>query len=561
MMRLFVGRVSVVSLPTASSAIFSVASRPGLAGYSIAHDTIIAPWPPSGGAPELHGPTAPGVGGGEMVTPAKSSALSFGPGRARRTMSLVGGHELAEVHRLGCRDTATTRLRLPFLSDQIDERVPKFTCGGVHALGLPSISAKVVHVREGLTPAPAHLPGCGEADLAAAGARESARSAARGTGAPPQGELADAERSRSRRPAPAHEPGTSRARRNIVVRGASRERNAAGGVGGGRIHQLPALLQGDSVSGHVSGRRCGTAAPDEADVGRHGVELSSAFMLFRHVSVAILGCGCAASDLVPEGLSADDLDRLRGRLVFARAPAVPVQELPAIEGLARCERVCADRTGTLTETVCAWSEVDVYPAQRARDRAGDRNSRLSRGTPCAAYGPSQRSTPPRMVGYRSPRQTHREGTGSSAPGRPPRLGLRSVRGVPPAGFDRASCALCVDGCRGGHRGRRPAGAWKPGAVRFDRTGAAGGVSMLGQRSNYFESQGGRREVISGDNGRLGGGGSRIPGAGIPDSSVDSAKLVSHRRVGRGRTDNVTFGRVRPDQAAMVVRCSPPGDRP
>ena len=74
--------------------------------------------------------------------------------------------------------------------------------------------------------------------------------------------------------------------------------------------------------------------------------------------------------MVPEGLV------LLTSLAFARRcrPARAggtclVQELPAIEGLARVDVVCADKTGTLTENGMTFGELELLDGADARARA------------------------------------------------------------------------------------------------------------------------------------------------------------------------------------------------
>ena len=64
---------------------------------------------------------------------------------------------------------------------------------------------------------------------------------------------------------------------------------------------------------------------------------------------ALLGMVAALVPMVPEGPRADDHHRVRGGRGAVGCPPVPGQRLPAIEGLARVNVVCADKTGTLTE--------------------------------------------------------------------------------------------------------------------------------------------------------------------------------------------------------------------
>lgn len=78
-----------------------------------------------------------------------------------------------------------------------------------------------------------------------------------------------------------------------------------------------------------------------------------------------------------------------------------VQELPAIEGLARVDTVCADKTGTLTENGCAWQTCTspTVTATRTRWRCW-RNWLPTIPGPTPASLPSPRLMTPRRGGKR-----------------------------------------------------------------------------------------------------------------------------------------------------------------
>ncbi len=82
----------------------------------------------------------------------------------------------------------------------------------------------------------------------------------------------------------------------------------------------------------------------------------------------VLAIGGALVPMVPEGLV------LLTSLAFAVGVVrlgqrnVLVQELPAIEGLARVDVVCADKTGTLTENGLRFGELEVLDGDEARLR-------------------------------------------------------------------------------------------------------------------------------------------------------------------------------------------------
>jgi cation-transporting ATPase E len=78
---------------------------------------------------------------------------------------------------------------------------------------------------------------------------------------------------------------------------------------------------------------------------------------------AVTGTVAALVGMVPEGLVLlTSLAFMVGALTLARRQTL-VQELPAVEGLARVDVVCLDKTGTLTEGDVAFERVDVLGEQ------------------------------------------------------------------------------------------------------------------------------------------------------------------------------------------------------
>ena len=108
--------------------------------------------------------------------------------------------------------------------------------------------------------------------------------------------------------------------------------------------------------------------------------------------------------MVPEGLV------LLTSVAFALGAArlarqhVLTQELAAIEGLARVDVVCLDKTGTLTEGTLALSTVELLGRRCRRRRGGDRSTtpwphwRTPTSTPTRACSPSATPTPPTRAG-------------------------------------------------------------------------------------------------------------------------------------------------------------------
>ena len=137
---------------------------------------------------------------------------------------------------------------------------------------------------------------------------------------------------------------------------------------------------------------------------------------------AVTGAVAALVGMVPEGLVLlTSLAFTVAAVTLARKQTL-VQELPAVEGLARVDVVCLDKTGTLTHGDIVFDRLQLLD--------GGRRSRRSAGAgPVGARGPTP--TPP----PRRSRPIHRLGLGARrrrsrsprrASGRPSALRPRDV---------------------------------------------------------------------------------------------------------------------------------------
>ena len=98
---------------------------------------------------------------------------------------------------------------------------------------------------------------------------------------------------------------------------------------------------------------------------------------------AVVGTVAALVGMVPEGLVLlTSIAFLVGALTLARRKVL-VQELPAVEGLARVDVVCLDKTGTLTDGAISFATLEVL------DGAGPVGGRAG------ARRPGRRSPPER----------------------------------------------------------------------------------------------------------------------------------------------------------------------
>jgi cation-transporting ATPase E len=239
-----------------------------------------------------------------------------------------------------------------------------------------------------------------------------------------------------------------------------------------------------------------------------------------------------------------------------------VQELPAIEGLARVNVVCADKTGTLTESgmrvadteavgdadVC--SQVSPVLASLAAD---DTRPNASMQAIAEAYGDPPGWTPTAAAPFKS--ATKWSGASYGEHG-------NWVIGAPDVLLDPSSpVALQAEAI--GARGLRVL-LLASGALRVDDPKAPGRITpaalvILEQRIrpdardtlNYFASQNVSVKVISGDNAASVG--AVAAALGIEGKTVDARKLPSDPAELADTIDcYATFGRVRPDQKRAMV---------
>jgi cation-transporting ATPase E len=281
------------------------------------------------------------------------------------------------------------------------------------------------------------------------------------------------------------------------------------------------------------------------------------------VAEAVRGSAAGVSAMVPEGLVLlTSIAFAAGALRLARR-RVLVSELAAIEGLARVDVLCIDKTGTLTEPgmrLAAIEVLDGQPAARIREVLAavaaadeDPNPTLRAIAPDFANGPRW------AVQARVPFSSARKWSGASFAGHGTwLLGAPSVvcGDLPPgvaasvarheAGGERvlllASSALPLDG------NRPPAGA-KPAALAVLTEELR---AEAAQTVRYLADQGVTIKVLSGDAPRAVAAIAQL--AGIPASGdpVDASGLTDEQMGGVIATAGV-FGRVRPTQKLAAVK--------
>ncbi|MEP9413360.1 HAD-IC family P-type ATPase [Gordonia sp. VNQ95] len=297
---------------------------------------------------------------------------------------------------------------------------------------------------------------------------------------------------------------------------------------------------------------------------------------------SLLGMVAALVPMVPEGLVLMTSIAFAVGVVRLGRRQCLVNELPAIEGLARVNVVCADKTGTLTENGMRLSEVRGLPDDTAADAgsgwdtsraeqvlaalaATDRSPNAS----VAALAEAYPSAPDWQLSAIEPFTSAKKWSGMSfvdATGADRGnwiLGAPDVLLDPDSAPARQASEIGESGLRVlllGHTDvpvdTTPAdGANVPGTL------VPTALVVLEQRVrddaratlDYFASQHVDVKVISGDNARSVGAVAQSLGLGSPDAAVDARTLPTDIDALADVVENgVIFGRVRPDQKRAMV---------
>ncbi|HMS74607.1 HAD-IC family P-type ATPase [Gordonia sp. (in: high G+C Gram-positive bacteria)] len=290
---------------------------------------------------------------------------------------------------------------------------------------------------------------------------------------------------------------------------------------------------------------------------------------------ALLGMVAALVPMVPEGLVLMTTIAFAVGVVRLGARKCLVNELPAIEGLARVNVVCADKTGTLTENGMRLGEVRVVD-----DSGGDFADVLAAlaahdprpNASVVAIGEAYPDAPDWSTTAIAPFTSAKKWSGMSfadASGAAQGnwlLGAPDVLLDPDTDIARTATEIGETGLRVLLLGTTD--------VPVDTAVPAGGDStvpgtltpraliVLEQRVRpdaretleYFADQKVSVKVISGDNARSVGAVAASLGLGSVDTSVDARTLPDDPDELAGIVeDGVTFGRVRPDQKRAMVK--------
>ncbi|MEE4025654.1 HAD-IC family P-type ATPase [Gordonia sp. PKS22-38] len=313
------------------------------------------------------------------------------------------------------------------------------------------------------------------------------------------------------------------------------------------------------------------------------------FISDTDLSAALLGMVAALVPMVPEGLVLMTSIAFAVGVVRLGQRQCLVNELPAIEGLARVNVVCADKTGTLTENGMRVAEVraleDAESASSASPAGGadrvlaaiathDPRPNASIQALAEAYPAAPEWTMTAVEPFTSAKKWSGMSFRDAATGRD--MGNWLI-GAPDVLLDPASRPASAAEELGA-RGLRvlllahtdvavdtepPAGRVAPGVV------VPVALVVLEQRVRpdagetlaYFADQGVDVKIISGDNAASVGAVAASLGLGSPETSVDARSLPTDAAALAGVVEEgVTFGRVRPDQKrAMVHALQSAGD--
>ncbi len=286
------------------------------------------------------------------------------------------------------------------------------------------------------------------------------------------------------------------------------------------------------------------------------VQLTLSDMAWRD---AVLKMAGALVPMVPEGLVLITSMAFALGVIRLGRQKVLVQELAAIEGLARVDVVCADKTGTLTEngmrcrevTPLADLDVEALSEVLAQLAAGDPHPNASLAAIGEAVGaPRQAWTPRDRAPFTSAKKwsgVSFDDHGAWVLGAPDVLATGEVA-------ERAE-EIAAGGLRVLLLGRaeRVQGDGAPGAVQ------PAGLVVLEQRVRpdardtleYFHEQDVTVKVISGDNARSVGAVTSTLGV-VTGAPVDARTLDTPEKLADAVAANNVFGRVTPDQKRGMV---------
>lgn len=294
----------------------------------------------------------------------------------------------------------------------------------------------------------------------------------------------------------------------------------------------------------------------------------------QELNDALLGMVAALVPMVPEGLVLMTSIAFAVGVVRLGQRQCLVNELPAIEGLARVDVVCTDKTGTLTENGMRLSEVRVVDdafdeAEVTRTlaaiAAADPHPNASIEALLEAYPEAPDWTVSAVLPFASANKfsgVSLVGADGAAHGNW-LIGAPDVLLDPESETAKLASDLGATGLRILLVGATdvPVDTAPSGSGNVPGTLTPVGLIVLEQRVRpdagatleYFESQDVEVKVISGDNARSVGAVAESLGLGTSETAVDARTLADGGdRLADQVEDGVTFGRVRPDQKRAMV---------
>jgi cation-transporting ATPase E len=291
---------------------------------------------------------------------------------------------------------------------------------------------------------------------------------------------------------------------------------------------------------------------------------------------ALRGAVAGSVAMVPEGLVLLTSVTFAVSVIRLGRQQVLVQELPAVETLARVDVLCFDKTGTITAGDLSVNDLVELPNGRGDPKtalgamaAADPNPNATLRALAAAYPPPVGWTPTKVVPFSSARKWSAatfDGHGNFVLGAPVGVLAAGGDGRGPNGeLLRRTEAFAVEGSRVVLLAASPEPI-ADGELPRGLTPLA--LAVLGDRVRsdaaptigYFRDQGVRTKVLSGDHPRTVAAVARrvgIPGAdqpvdarSLPADTAELAGLLERRSV---------FGRVVPDQKQAMVDALHAGD--
>jgi len=294
-------------------------------------------------------------------------------------------------------------------------------------------------------------------------------------------------------------------------------------------------------------------------------------LAWESIKPGILGMVAALVPMIPEGLVLMTSIAFAVGVVRLGQRQCLVNELPAIEGLARVNIVCADKTGTLTENGMRLSEVapidgsgvgaEQLHAALAAIAAADPRPNASIEAIGEAFGDEPNWTTTAVQPFSSALKwsglSFADASGGDAG--------NWLIGAPDILLDPAS-ELSARATAIGETGRRVLLLGRT-AVAVDQPGATEqmlpvALVVLEQRVRpdaketleYFAHQHVDVKVISGDNARSVGAVAASLGLGSVDNAVDGRALPQNSdELAEVVSDGTVFGRIRPDQKRAMVK--------